>query len=910
MLIGDGVTPSNEGRGYVLRRLLRRIVRSARLLGVTEPVLPAFAEVVRDAMGPSYPELATDFERISAVMRAEEEAFLAHARHRLADLRHGRRRDQGGRRRRQLPGDQAFQLHDTYGFPIDLTLEMAAEAGLTVDEEGFRTLMAEQRARAKADAAAHKHGHADAAAYRAVLDAAGGTDVPRLHRPGRARRGSSGSSSTASACRPRARATGSRSCSTARPFYAEGGGQQADTGWIRGDGFVVDVADVQSPVAGLVVHRGRVRDGEVTRGRGASRPRSTRSAGRRSPGRTPPPTSCTPGMRKALGDSAAQAGLAQRARAAAVRLHLAGRGGARARCSPTSRTRSTTVLLGDHEVRAFVTDQDEARRLGAIALFGEKYGDQVRVVEIGDYSRELCGGTHVARSGQLGLVKLLSEASIGSGVRRVEALVGLDAFRYLAREHVLVVPARRAVQGAARGAARAHRRGGRAAARGRAELEKVRARAVLVLAGALADGAEDVGGVALVAAAAPDGVGGNDLRALASDVRGRLGARPGVVALFAADDAGKLSFVVATTAAARDAGSPRASSCRRSRPALGGRGGGKPDLAQGGGTDPAGVAGRDRRAAPGAGEAVTPGTVAGDPCRGRCAPRRGRRTHRRPGARPVRVERRRPVGGGRGARLGVDVGAVRVGVALSDPAGILATPLVTVVATRRRVRPGPLRGARRRARGRRGGRRAAPHARRARGSGGAGAAYVRPARGARRARRADVPSCGRRAPDHRHGHPEARRPRGEGAGAARRHRPGGRRRDPAELAGRAPLTGPGAEGLLPPGYAPASCVATEWTPHPPLTTSARGSVDDETRPDPGPRRSPRAAGGAAAPPRPPSGRPGARGGAPARGRRRWRLVPLPLDRRDAGLPGRRRRGRGGPGARRRHHQPDRRRARP
>jgi alanyl-tRNA synthetase len=223
-----------------------------------------------------------------------------------------------------------------------------------------------------------------------------------------------------------------------------------------------------------------------------------------------------------------------------------------------------------------------------MALFGEKYGDSVRVVEIGDYSRELCGGTHVGRSGQLGLVKLLSEASIGSGVRRVEALVGLDAFRFLAKEHVLV--SQLAEQFKARPEELPERIGGiverlRQAER---ELEKVRADAVLAGAGALAGAAEDVGGTALVATAVPDGVSGNDLRALASDVRGRLGNRPGVVALFSADG-GKVSFVVATTAAARDNGLAAGKLVPAFGPAIGGRGGGKPDLAQGGGTDPAGV---------------------------------------------------------------------------------------------------------------------------------------------------------------------------------------------------------------------------------------------------------------------------------------------------------------------------------
>ena len=584
MIIGDGVTPSNEGRGYVLRRLLRRIVRSARLLGVHEPVLGSFAEVVRDTMAPAYPELRTDFERISAVMRAEEEAFLTTltAGSKIFDTAVADTRRSGGT---QLAGDKAFQLHDTYGFPIDLTLEMAGEAGLSVDEQGFRTLMAEQRARAKADAAARKTGHGDASVYRAVLDVAGGseflgyTDLASESRVvGLVVDGvgvpAAGEGSAVEVVLDRT------------PFYAEGGGQQADTGWIRGDGFTVEVADVQSPVAGLIVHRGTVTAGEarVDAAVQAEVDTSRRAAVSRSHSAT---HLVHAGMRKALGDAAAQAGSLNAP--GRLRFDFTSPAGA----VPTSvladvEDEVNDVLLNDHEVRAFVTSQDEARKLGALALFGEKYGDAVRVVEIGDYSRELCGGTHVHRSGQLGLVKLLSEASIGSGVRRVEALVGLDAFRFLAKEHVLV--SQLAEQFKARPEELPERIGGvverlRQAER---ELEKVRADAVLSSAGALADAAEDVDGTALVAVAAPDGVGGNDLRALASDVRARLGSRPGVVALFSSDGE-KVSFVVATTAAARDRGLAAGKLIPEFAPAVGGRGGGKPDLAQGGGTNPGGV---------------------------------------------------------------------------------------------------------------------------------------------------------------------------------------------------------------------------------------------------------------------------------------------------------------------------------
>ena len=584
MIIGDGVTPGNEGRGYVLRRLLRRIVRSARLLGVTEPVLQSFAEVVRDEMSPSYPELVRDFERISAVVRAEEDAFLATLTtgSRIFDTAVAATRRAGGS---QLAGDKAFQLHDTYGFPIDLTLEMASEAGLAVDEQGFRTLMAEQRARAKADASARKTGHGGVGAYREVLDAAGGTEFlgySELTSESRI----AGLVVAGAGVPAAGEGTAVEVVLDRTPFYAEGGGQQPDTGVLVGDGFRVEVTDVQSPVPGLVVHRGTVAAGEATVDATVS---AQVDAGRR--GAVSRSHSAThlvhAGIRRHVGDAAAQAGSLNAP--GRLRFDFTSPGGAvPASVLDEVEDEVNAVLQDDEEVRWFVTSPEQAQKIGALAFFGEKYGDQVRVVEIGDYSRELCGGTHVPRSGQLGLVKLLSESSIGSGVRRVEALVGMDAFRYLAREHVLV--SQLAEQFKARPEELPERIGGvverlRQAER---ELEKVRADAVLSSAGALADGAEDVGGVAVVTAAVPDGVGGADLRALTLDVRGRLGARPGVVALFAAAD-GKVSFVVATTPAARDRGLAAGRLVPAFAPAVGGRGGGKPDLAQGGGTDPAGV---------------------------------------------------------------------------------------------------------------------------------------------------------------------------------------------------------------------------------------------------------------------------------------------------------------------------------
>ncbi|MDT7649401.1 MAG: alanyl-tRNA synthetase [Pseudonocardiales bacterium] len=584
MIIGDGVTPSNEGRGYVLRRLLRRIVRSARLLGVNEPVLNSFAEVVRDEMAPTYPELVTDFERISAVVQAEEEAFLAtlSAGSRIFDTAVAETKRGGGL---VLPGDRAFQLHDTYGFPIDLTLEMAAEAGLEVDQDRFASLMNEQRTRAKADAATRKVGHGDASIYRTVLDTHGATDFL----------GYTDLSAEATIVGllvdgvPVAAAREGEQVEVVldrTPFYAEAGGQQADAGELRGASFTVRVDDVQSPVAGLRVHRGTVIAGEVSLDAAvvAEVDRTRRGSVSRAHTAT---HLVHAGVRGALGTAAAQAGSLNAP--GRLRFDFTSPAGAVAPAALAEiEDEVNTVLQQNREVEAYETTMDEARRLGAMMLFGEKYGDRVRVVDMGDYSRELCGGTHVGRTGEIGMIKVLSEASIGSGVRRVEALVGLDAFRHLSKEHLLVstladqlksrpedLPDRiNALVERLRTAER--------------DLEKVRADAVLSSAAALAAGAEDIDGVALVAVAAPDGVAGNDLRALASDVRGRLGSRPGVVALFSGDG-DKVSFVVATTAGARDRGLAAGGLIPAFAPAVGGRGGGKPDLAQGGGTNPTGI---------------------------------------------------------------------------------------------------------------------------------------------------------------------------------------------------------------------------------------------------------------------------------------------------------------------------------
>jgi len=586
MLVGDGVTPGNEGRGYVLRRLLRRAVRSMRLLGTEDRVLPELFPVSRDRMSPGYPQIAADWQRISTVAYAEEDAFRQTLRTgtQIFDLAATEVTAGGGR---QIPGDRAFALHDTYGFPIDLTLEMAAEKGLSVDEDGFRRLMGEQRDRAKADAKAKKSRHADAGAYREIAAAMGApvrfTGYDEVVSEGVVRGivGADGTSIGAAHEGDRVEIVLDRT-----PFYAEGGGQLADQGVIElANGARVEVDDVQSPLTGVVVHRARVVAGEVQVG--TSGQLLVDVERRRSISRSHTATHMVhKAFREALGDTATQAGSENAP--GRFRFDFSASGAVSEAAMADVEARVNDLVLADLAVHAEVMTQADAVRSGAMALFGEKYGDEVRVISVGEWARELCGGTHAGSSGQLGVVKLLGESSIGSGVRRVEALVGGDAYRFLAREHVLVAQLSellkvRPEQLPERVSDTLDRL--RAAEK---EIEKVRVGQLLAGGAALADGAEDVHGVSFVGQRV-DGAGGGDVRTLVLDVRGRLpGERPAVVAVVGVKD-GRPAVVVATNEAARERGLSANTLVRAACGELGGSGGGKDDVAQGGGADASGV---------------------------------------------------------------------------------------------------------------------------------------------------------------------------------------------------------------------------------------------------------------------------------------------------------------------------------
>ncbi|MFJ2196848.1 alanine--tRNA ligase [Streptomyces violaceusniger] len=582
MLIGDGVTPGNEGRGYVLRRIMRRAIRNMRILGATEPVVGELVDVVLKTMGQQYPELLTDRKRIETVALAEESAFLKtlKAGTNILDTAVTDTKSAGGS---VLAGDKAFLLHDTWGFPIDLTLEMAAEQGLSVDEAGFRRLMKEQRERAKADAKAKKTGHADLSAYREVADSSGLTEFTGYsHTEGESTIVGllvDGVSSPAATEGDEVEVVLDRT-----PFYAEGGGQLADTGRIKLDtGAVVEVRDVQQPVPGVSVHKGVVQVGEVTVGAGAhARIDITR---RRAIARAHSATHLThQALRDALGPTAAQAGSENSP--GRFRFDFGSPAAVPGGVLMDVEQKINEVLSRELDVSAEVMSMDEAKKQGAIAEFGEKYGDRVRVVTIGDFSKELCGGTHVHNTAQLGLVKLLGESSIGSGVRRVEALVGVDAYNFLAREHTVVSQLTDLVKG--RPEELPEKISGMLSKLKEAEkeIERFRAEKVLQAAAGLAQGAKDVRGTALVAAKVPDGTSADDLRKLVLDVRGRIpGDRPAVVALFTVAG-GRPLTVIATNEAARERGLKAGDLVRTAAKTLGGGGGGKPDVAQGGGQNP------------------------------------------------------------------------------------------------------------------------------------------------------------------------------------------------------------------------------------------------------------------------------------------------------------------------------------
>lgn len=580
MLIGDGVTPSNEGRGYVLRRLLRRSVRAMRLLGFEDPSIPLLMPVSLDAMKHSYPELERDSERILKIASAEEDAFRRTlvAGTTILDLAVAKAKEA---KRPSLGAEEAFALHDTYGFPIDLTLEMAQEQGLSVDETGFRALMKAQRDRARADAMSKKGGHADLSVYRALRDA-GATEFTGYQELNTA-------ATVRGIVRNGVSVSGAAQGDVVEvvldktSFYAESGGQDSDAGTIVVDGANLEILDVQRPVKGLIVHTVRVGEGEFQVGSAAETQVDPqwRLGARQAHSGT---HVLHAALRQVLGPTALQSGSYNKP--GYLRLDFSWQEALSAATKSEIEEVTNLAIRQDLPVHWEYMSLPEARERGAVALFGETYDEQVRVVEIGGpWSLELCGGTHVDHSSQIGLVSLTSEGSVGAGSRRLEALVGIEAFRGLAKERAIVhglaealkaqpddVPAR--VESLLARLKETER-----------ELDKLRQAQLLGNAAQLLEGAREIGGLQYLGHDLGSVASVDDVRSLVLDLRQRLGeGSPSVVAIGAVVNERPI-VVVATNAAAREAGRKAGQLAKLAAVALGGGGGGKDDLAQGGGSD-------------------------------------------------------------------------------------------------------------------------------------------------------------------------------------------------------------------------------------------------------------------------------------------------------------------------------------
>ena len=577
MLIGDGVLPGNEGRGYVLRRMMRRTIRNMRILGANDPTSKELVASAIGAMGAQYPELIENQERITAVTVNEEESFLTTLKSgtQIFDVAAaGAKKSQAIK----LDGDTVFKLHDTYGFPFDLTLEMASEQGLKVDEEGFRRLMREQKDRAKADARLKKSGHTDLSEYRKILVGAGATQF-------------TGYSEMSSEAKVVGILIDGKSVSEAdinsdveivldrTPFYAQGGGQLPDGGLITlANGAVVEIDDVQIPVPGLYIHRGQIISGSVDLNNSAIAAIDIER--RLAISRAHTATHMVhKAFREVLGESATQAGSENSP--GRFRFDFPSTGAVPESALEEVEGRVNNLLLENLAVTAKVMTQPEAKAMGAMALFGEKYGDQVRVVSVGEWAHELCGGTHVQSSGELGIVKLLSESSIGAGVRRVEALVGRDAFGFLAREHLLLNSLTQLVKGS-----RVEELPAKIAdliERLRSvekELAIFKIAQILASASSLVSKSEKISGLEVISAELEPDISGDDLRTIALDLRNRVTG--GVIVLASKGDE-RSTLVVACSNEAVAIGIKAGALVKAGSQILGGGGGGKDDFAQGGG---------------------------------------------------------------------------------------------------------------------------------------------------------------------------------------------------------------------------------------------------------------------------------------------------------------------------------------
>jgi alanyl-tRNA synthetase len=566
-LIADGVVPSNEDRGYILRRIMRRAIQQGRILELENPWMGRFAERTIEMMGAAYPGLAAERETILRWVGDEEESF-------------GRTLDRGSELLAQLVAEareagtswvdaaEAFKLHDTYGFPYDLTKELLAEEGLSVDDSGFEELMEEQRMRARAGlATAHGSGDRHSAVTAFIVQA-----PPTRFVGYETLRATTG---LAAVQREDGRALVKLEES---PFYAEGGGQVADSGTLRWDGGDARVADVYRVGEDQAVEV-ELADGDLEPGARveAEVEHATRHATMRNHTAT---HLLHAALRKLLGTHVRQAGSA--VRPDKLRFDFTHGHPLTPEETRAIEDRVNDWIKASRPVRALHMERAEAERLGAMALFGEKYGDWVRVVEVDEVSRELCGGTHVANTAEVGIFAIVSEGSSAANVRRIEALTGPAAIDWFRRRSAALAEAGELLRSPQDPLA-----GVRRAAEALEQLERGAREAKRQLLGTEADrlvkSGHEVGGVKLVAERAPI-ADQKALLELADRVRQSLGE--GAVVLGGAAD-GRVALVANFSKGAVERGLSAAEIVREAAAIIGGGGGGRDDVAQAGGKDAA-----------------------------------------------------------------------------------------------------------------------------------------------------------------------------------------------------------------------------------------------------------------------------------------------------------------------------------
>ena len=573
MLISDGVTPANEGRGYVLRRLLRRSVRALRLLGVTKPSFEALFTASKDAMVEAYPELEENFSRILRIALAEEAGFARTLETGTVALEQAIAKANG-----ILPGEVAFLLHDTYGFPIDLTVEIAEEHGLTVNRDGFNQLMQDQKDRAKQDAKDKKLGGGSLQVYSEVRSA-GATEfvgyeqleaeaeIIGLVRDGQV--------TPALAAGEIGEVFLNRTS-----LYGESGGQAADAGKIVGAGFVLEVLDVQKPVKGLFAHKVRVVSGQVTVGESANTivDANWRLGACQAHSATHVVHAA---IRQVLGPQALQSGSFNRP--GYMRLDFSWSQALSEETKSEIEEVSNLAISSDLAVSAQFMTVGEAKDFGAIALFGETYDEQVRVVQVGGpWSRELCGGTHVSRSSQIGLVSVTTESSVGSGSRRIEALVGQPGLHALHADRDIVKRLSAELKSSPEELESKVTQALSDLKAAEKKLQELEAGQVLSKVPELAKQAKAVGSYNLLSLEVS--IESSDmLRSLAMALRSELGENS--VVILGSKASGSAVVVAVAGKDAVAAGAKAGQLVSVASKILGGGGGGKPDMAQGGGSD-------------------------------------------------------------------------------------------------------------------------------------------------------------------------------------------------------------------------------------------------------------------------------------------------------------------------------------